>query len=154
MTLGKQIEADYIGAYKARESLKVSVLRMLKTSIKNRLVELCRPGGELTDEEVLDVIIKEAKQRRDSIAEYKKAAREDLAAKEADELAVLETYLPKALTDEELATVIEEAIAKGGAKGPSDMGKVMGPLMKAYKGRVDGGKLSSAVKARLAALQG
>ncbi len=154
MSLAKQIETDYISAYKAHESLRVSVLRMLKTSIKNRLVDLCRPGGELTDEEVLDVIIKEAKQRRDSISEYTKAGREDLAAKEAEELTVLETYLPRALSDEELAAVIEEAIAKAGAKGPADMGRVMGPLMKAYKGRVDGGKLSAAVKERLAALQG
>lgn len=154
MSLGTQIEKDYISAYKARENLRVSVLRMLKTSIKNRLVELCRPGGQLTDEEVLDVIIREAKQRRDSIAEYTKAGREDLAAREADELTVLETYLPKALSDEELAAVIEETIATTGAKGPQDMGKIMGQLMKAYKGRVDGGKLSAAVKERLAALQG
>lgn len=154
MSLYKQIEADYIAAYKAKESLKVSVLRMLKTSVKNRLVDLCRPGGELTDEEMLDVVIKEAKQRRDSITEYTKAGREDLARKEADELVVLEAYLPKALTEEELKKAVEEACTALGAKGPSDMGKVMGQLMKTCRGRVDGGKLSAAVKAHLATLQG
>ena len=98
----------------------------------------------------MDIIIKEAKQRRDSIAEYNKAGRPDLAEKEQAELAILEDYLPKALTDEELAQAIEEMVAKVGASKPADMGKVMGPLMKALKGRVDGGRLSSAVKARLA----
>ena len=149
MSLQQQIDKDYITAYKAKETVRVSVLRMLKTSVKNRLVDLCRPGGELTDAELMDVLVKEAKQRRDSISEYNKASRPDLADKEAQELVILEGYLPKALSDEELAQAIE---AKVGAKGPADMGKVMGPLMKAYKGRVDGGKLSQAVKARLAAL--
>ena len=152
VSLQQQIDKDYITAYKAKETVRVSVLRMLKTSVKNRLVDLCRPGGELTDEEMMDVLIKEAKQRRDSISEYNKASRPDLADKEAQELVILEGYLPKALSDEELAKAIEDMVAKVGAKGPADMGKVMGSLMKAYKGRVDGGKLSQAVKARLAAL--
>ncbi|MDO5537283.1 MAG: GatB/YqeY domain-containing protein [Desulfovibrionaceae bacterium] len=150
MSLYQQIEKDYITAYKAKETVRVSVLRMLKTSVKRRLVDTSRPGEELGDDEMMDVIIKEAKQRRDSIAEYNKAGRADLAEKEEAELAILEGYLPKALTDEELAAAIEEMVAKVGAKAPSDMGKVMGPLMKALKGRVDGGRLSAAVKARLA----
>lgn len=150
MSLYQQIEKDYITAYKAKESVRVSVLRMLKTSVKRRLVDTSRPGQELGDDEMLDVIIKEAKQRRDSITEYNKANRPDLAEKEEAELVILEAYLPKALSDEELAQAIEEQVARVGAKGPSDMGKVMGPLMKALKGRVDGGKLSQAVKARLA----
>ncbi|MDO4840632.1 MAG: GatB/YqeY domain-containing protein [Desulfovibrionaceae bacterium] len=150
MSLSLQIEKDYITAYKAKDTLRVSVLRMLKTSLKRRLVDTSRPDAQLDDEETMDIIIKEAKQRRDSIAEYNKAGRPDLAEKEQAELAILEDYLPKALTDEELAQAIEEMVAKVGASQPSDMGKVMGPLMKALKGRVDGGRLSSAVKARLA----
>lgn len=150
MSLSQQIEKDYITAYKAKETLRVSVLRMLKTSLKRRLVDTSRPDAQLDDEETMDIIIKEAKQRRDSIAEYNKAGRPDLAEKEQAELAILEDYLPKALTDEELAQAIEEMVAKVGASKPSDMGKVMGPLMKALKGRVDGGRLSAAVKARLA----
>ncbi len=150
MSLYEQIEKDYITAYKARESVRVSVLRMLKTAVKRRLVDTSRPGEQLGDDEMLDVIVKEAKQRRDSIAEYGKANRPDLAEKEQAELAILEQYLPKALGPEELAAAIEEMIAKTGAAGPSDMGRVMGPLMKALKGRVDGGALSAAVRARLA----
>lgn len=150
MSLSQQIEKDYITAYKAKDTLRVSVLRMLKTSLKRRLVDTSRPDAQLDDEETMDIIIKEAKQRRDSIAEYNKAGRPDLAEKEQAELAILEDYLPKALTDEELAQAIEEMVAKVGASKPSDMGKVMGPLMKALKGRVDGGRLSAAVKARLA----
>ena len=150
MSLSQQIEKDYITAYKAKDTLRVSVLRMLKTSLKRRLVDTSRPDAQLDDEETMDIIIKEAKQRRDSIAEYNKAGRPDLAEKEQAELAILEDYLPKALTDEELAQAIEEMVAKVGASKPADMGKVMGPLMKALKGRVDGGRLSSSVKARLA----
>ena len=150
MSLSQQIEKDYITVYKAKDTLRVSVLRMLKTSLKRRLVDTSRPDAQLDDEETMDIIIKEAKQRRDSIAEYNKAGRPDLAEKEQGELAILEDYLPKALTDEELAQAIEEMVAKVGASKPADMGKVMGPLMKALKGRVDGGRLSSAVKARLA----
>ncbi len=150
MSLSLQIEKDYITAYKAKDTLRVSVLRMLKTSLKRRLVDTSRPDAQLDDEETMDIIIKEAKQRRDSIAEYNKAGRPDLAEKEQAELVILEDYLPKALTDEELAQAIEEMVAKVGASKPSDMGKVMGPLMKTLKGRVDGGRLSSAVKARLA----
>jgi uncharacterized protein len=150
MSLEKQIEKDYLTAYKAKDTVRVSVLRLLKTSLKRRLVDTSRPGGELSDEETMDIIIKEAKQRRDSITEYNKASRPDLAEKEEAELHILEDYLPKALSDEELAAAIEEMVAKVGAKAPSDMGKVMGPLMKELKGRVDGGRLSAAVKARLA----
>ncbi len=150
MSLEKQIEKDYLTAYKAKDTVRVSVLRLLKTSLKRRLVDTSRPGGELSDEETMDIIIKEAKQRRDSITEYNKASRPDLAEKEEAELHILEDYLPKALSDEELAAAIEEMAAKVGAKAPSDMGKVMGPLMKELKGRVDGGRLSAAVKARLA----
>ena len=100
MSLFEQINKDYVTAYKAKDTQRVSVLRMLKASVKNRLVDLCRPGGTLTDEEMMDVILKEGKQRRDSITEYEKAGRQDLADKENAELVILETYLPKPLTDE------------------------------------------------------
>ncbi len=150
MSLYEQIEKDYITAYKARETVRVSVLRMLKTSVRRRLVDTSRPNEQLGDDEMLDVIVREAKQRRDSISEYNRANRPDLAEKEQGELAILEQYLPGALSPEELDAAIEDMIARTGASGPSDMGRVMGPLMKALKGRVDGGALSSAVKARLA----
>ena len=149
MTLFEQINADYIAAYKAKETVRVSVLRMLKTSVKNRLVELRRPGGELSDEEMLDIVLKEGKQRRDSIAEYDKAGRSDLASREAEELAILEAYLPAAMSEEELAAAVEQAVAEAGATSPREMGKVMSLLMPRCKGRVDGRKLSQAVRDRL-----
>lgn len=122
--------------------------RMLKASDKT-VSSTRRPGGTLTDEEMMDVILKEGKQRRDSITEYEKAGRQDLADKENAELVILETYLPKPLTDEELAGVIEKTIAETGASSPKEMGKVMNAIMQGYKGRVDGKKLSQAVRTRL-----
>ena len=126
MSLFEQIEKDYIQAYKAKDSVRLTVLRLLKTAVKNKLVDLCRPGGTLDDGEMMDLIIKEGKQRQDSIEQYTAAGRSDLADKEAAELVVLQSYLPKPLTEEELTAV-----------------------MAAHKGRVDGKVLSAAVKARL-----
>lgn len=150
MSLFEQIEKDYIQAYKAKDSVRLTVLRLLKTAVKNKLVDLCRPGGTLDDGEMMDLIIKEGKQRQDSIEQYTAAGRTDLADKEAAELVVLQSYLPKPLTDEELTAVIDAAIAETGAASPRDMGKVISAVMAAHKGRVDGKVLSAAVKARLA----
>ena len=149
MSLFEQIEKDYIQAYKAKDSVRLTVLRLLKTAVKNKLVDLCRPGGTLDDGEMMDLIIKEGKQRQDSIEQYTAAGRSDLADKEAAELVVLQSYLPKPLTEEELAAVIDAAIAETGAASPRDMGKVISAVMAAHKGRVDGKVLSAAVKARL-----
>ena len=150
MSLFEQIEKDYIQAYKAKDSVRLTVLRLLKTAVKNKLVDLCRPGGTLDDGEMMDLIIKEGKQRQDSIEQYTAAGRNDLADKEAAELVVLQSYLPKPLTEEELTAVIDAAIAETGAASPRDMGKVISAVMAAHKGRVDGKVLSAAVKARLA----
>lgn len=149
MSLFEQIEKDYIQAYKAKDSVRLTVLRLLKTAVKNKLVDLCRPGGTLDDGEMMDLIIKEGKQRQDSIEQYTAAGRSDLADKEAAELVVLQSYLPKPLTEEELTAVIDAAIAETGAASPRDMGKVISAVMAAHKGRVDGKVLSAAVKAHL-----
>ena len=146
MSMLSRIEQDYIAAYKAHEELRVAVLRLLKTAAKNRQVELMHP---LTDDEMLDVIGKQAKQRQDSIEQYKSAGREDLAAREAAELDILRSYLPAALSEAELAEAIEKAIAETGVTGVAGMGKVMSTLLAAYKGRVDGKTASAAVRARL-----
>ena len=150
MSLFEQIEKEYIHAYKARNAVRLTVLRMLKTAVKNRLVDLRRPGGSLSDEEMLDVIIKEGKQRQDSIEQYRAANRADLADKEAAELEILQEYLPKALSPEELAAVSETTAAELQAAGPKDMGRVISAIMGSYKGRVDGKALSEAVKQHLA----
>ncbi|UZP68386.1 GatB/YqeY domain-containing protein [Desulfovibrio mangrovi] len=146
MSLAKQIEVDYIAAYKAKDQVKLGVLRHLKTATKNLQVEVLR---ELTDEDVFGVIMKQAKQRQDSIEQYNTANRPDLAAIEAAELDVLKTYLPQPLSDEELAALVDETIAETGAADMKDMGKVMNPIMANYKGRVDGKKLSALVREKL-----
>ena len=152
MTLAERIDKDYIEAYKAKAADKVGALRLLKGSIKNRLVELKRPGGSLADDEVIDVIKRQAKQCRDSFEQFSQAGREELAAKEKRELEILEAYLPKAFSREEMDAVIEEAIKAVKAESPRDMGKVIGKIMAEHKGRADGKALSEAVKERLSRL--
>lgn len=149
MSLSEQIEKEYIQAYKAKDAVRLTVLRLLKTAVKNKLVDLRRPGGSLSDEEMLDVIIKEGKQRQDSIEQYTAAKRADLAEKEAAELRILQEYLPKALNPEELTEIIETTVTELQAATPKDMGRVISAVMGSYKGRVDGKALSEAVKKRL-----
>ena len=149
MSLTEQIDKDYVEAYKAKDALRVSVLRMVKTAAKNRLVELRRPGGTLDDDEMLDVFIKEAKQRQDSIEQYTTAGRPDLAEKEAQELAILTPYLPKKLSPEELDAAVNAAVDDLGATGPRDMGRVISAITTAFKGRADGKEVAAAVKKRL-----
>ncbi|EGB13726.1 GatB/YqeY family protein [Pseudodesulfovibrio mercurii] len=147
MSLSKQIDKDYIEAYKAKATVKVAVLRHLKTAIKNRMVEdKCQ---DLSDEIVLDLVAKQVKQRKDSFDQYTKAGRDDLARVEADELVALEVYLPKQLSDEELSAAIDKAIADVGAASMADMGKVMQAVLEAHKGQVDGKKASGLVRAKL-----
>lgn len=144
--LTARIDQDYISAYKAKEQVRLDVLRLLKTAAKNLQVELRRP---LTDDELLAVIQKQAKQRQDSIEQFGAANRQDLVDKEEAELVILKSYLPTPLTHEELAAAIDSALAATGASGMSDMGKVMAAVMESCKGRVDGKVLSQAVRARL-----
>jgi hypothetical protein len=146
MNLTSRIEKDYIEAYKAKDTVKVAVLRHLKTAIKNRMVEV---QAELGDEDVADLIAKQVKQRRDSYDQYIKAGRKDLAEVESAEMVALEEYMPKQLTDEELEQAVKDMVEQTGASGMKDMGNVMKALTGAYKGRYDGGKASALVKALL-----
>ena len=146
MSLSTQIEQDYIAAYKAKDTLRVGVLRLLKTAAKNLQVELMRP---ITDEELATVIQKQAKQRQDSIEQYTAAGRSDLADKEAAEVAVLQTYLPAQLSEKELAEVVERTVVPLLDGGMKNMGRAISAIMAEYKGRVDGKAVSAAVKARL-----
>lgn len=149
MSLTQRIENDYLQAYKAKDTLRLGVLRMVKTAAKNRIVELRRPGGSLDDEEMLDVFIKEAKQRQDSIEQYAAVGRQDLADKEAQELAILRDYLPQALSAEELASIIDDTVMKLGASSQKDMGRVISAVMSVCKGRAEGKEVAAAVKLRL-----
>ncbi|MFP5239208.1 MAG: GatB/YqeY domain-containing protein [Acidobacteriota bacterium] len=146
MNLQEQIEKDFLSAYKAKEEVRVAVLRMLKTAIKNRQVELLRP---LTDEEILEVIGRQVKQRLESIEQFRQGGREAMAEREEAELAVLKAYMPTQLTHEETAAAVDAAIAETGASGPKEMGKVMQAVMARFKGRIDGKAVSEIVKARL-----
>jgi len=146
MTIQGRIESDYIVAYKAKDTVRLAVLRHLKTAAKNRAVEALRP---LTDDDLLEIIARQIKQRRESIDQYEKHGRTELAAVEAAELVVLQDYMPTALSDAELAEAIDRFVAETGAQGPKDMGKVMQALTQAYKGRYDGKKASEAVRAKL-----
>lgn len=141
-----KINADMISAMKAKNEAATSALRMLKSAIKYKEVDLKR---EIKDEEVVEVLSKQAKQRKESIEGFEKGNRAEMAAKEKAELALIEGYLPASLGDEELAKLIEEAVKSTGAAGPKDMGKVMGALAPKIKGRADMGKVSGLVKAKL-----
>ena len=148
MTLSSRIETDYIAAYKAKDSLRLGVLRLLKTAVKNLQVEKMRP---LTEDEVLEVVIRQTKQRQDSIEQYTAAGRQDLADTEAAELEILKDYMPVQIGEDELAALVEKTIADLGASGMQDMGKVMNAIMADYKGRVDGKALSGMVRTKLQA---
>ena len=149
MSLSAKLESDYIVAYKAKDAVRLGVLRLLKTALKNFQVEHMRPP---TDDDVLDMIAKQCKQRQDSIEQFTAANRPELADKEAGEMAVLREYMPSPLVGDELAAAIHEAIATAGATGMRDMSKVMQALMAAHKGRIDGKSGSDSVKAALQAL--
>jgi len=141
-----KINADIIIAMKAKDEASLSALRMLKSAIKYKEVDLKR---EVKDEDVIEVLSKQAKQRKESIEGFEKGGRPESAAKEKAELALIEKFLPAALNDAELSKLLEEAIQATGASGPKDMGKVMGFLTPKIKGKSDMGKVSGLVKAKL-----
>ncbi len=147
MSLNERIQSDYFVAYKAKDSLRLGVLRHLKTAATNLSVDLKR---ETNDDEMLDILQKQAKQRLDSIEQFRAGGREDLAVKEEAELAILKEYLPEMLEGEELEKAILEAIAKTGAENLRDMGKVMASLTEDYRGRLDGKRTSALVREKLA----
>ncbi len=151
MSLKDRISDDIKTAMKARDKLRLETVRSIKKVILEK-ESLVRPSGqdELTADQELEVLTQLAKQRKDSVEQYQNAGREELAAQEAQELAIIEEYLPQQLSDAEVEAVIDDLIAQTGAASPKDMGKVMGPAMQQLKGRADGGKVQALVKAKLA----
>ena len=140
MALTEQIRADLTAAMKARDAAKTSTLRMLQAAIKNEQIE---KGGELDDGDVMAVVRRAVKQRNDSVEQYEKAGRQDLADKEKAELVILEVYLPKQMSDEELEALVKETIATVGAESKKDMGKVMKEIMASHRDTVDGKKVQA-----------
>src|SRR5437868_246733 len=147
MALREKLNEDIKTAMKAREAEKLAALRLMLSAVKQREVD---ERITLDDAGVVSVVEKMIKQRKDSIAQFEKAARQDLADKEKFEIAVIEAYLPQQLSQAEIEEAIAEAIASTGAKGPADMGKVMGIVKPRLAGKADMGKVSGLVKAKLA----
>ena len=146
MPLKETITEDVKAAMRASDKERLSTLRMLQAAIKQREVD---ERITLDDAQVISVLEKMIKQRRESIAQFEKAGRTDLADTEKAEIAVLSAYLPAQMSEAEVAAAIAAAIAESGAAGPKDMGKVMGLLKAKLAGRTDMGKLSGLVKAKL-----
>ena len=144
--LRDSIATDMREAMKARDQARVSALRMLMSAVKNVEVERLH---ELSDDEVREVVAREAKRRNESIDAFSKGGRDDLVAKETAELRVLEAYMPAQLTRDELAALVEQSIAETGASQPKQMGEVMKALMPKVRGRADGTEVSSLVKEKL-----
>lgn len=140
--LTETIRAELTAAMKARDAERLSTLRMLQSAFKYQQIE---SGHELSDEEAMTVIRKAVKQRLDSIEQYTKGNRPELADKERREMELLKTWLPPELTDEEIEAGIREIIASTGAQSKKDMGKVMKESSARYKGRVDGKKIQEIV---------
>jgi uncharacterized protein len=147
MALRERLNEEMKAAMKAREAERLGALRLLLAAVKQREVD---ERITLDDAGVVTVVEKMIKQRRDSIAQFEKAARQDLADKEKFEITVLEAYLPQRLSDAEVEAIVAEAVAATGAASAADMGKVMGAVKPKLAGRADMGQVSALVKARLA----
>ncbi len=146
MALKERLDDDMKSAMREKAQLKLSTIRMLKSAIKYREIELMKP---LDDAGIEGVVANEIKRRRDSVEQYKAGNRQELADKEAAEIAILQAYLPQQLTEAEVRAKVEEAVKKVGAQGPKDMGAVMKALMPEVQGRAEGKLVSELVKARL-----
>ena len=150
MSLRDQIPEDLKTALRGKKSLDLSVLRMLQAAIKNREIE---NKGELNDEEIVQVVSSEIKKRRDAIEEFTKVSREDAAEAEQLEINVLMKYMPEQLSEEEVASKVQELVAGSGAAGLKDLGIAMKVVMPALKGKADGKLINKYVREQLAKLE-
>ncbi|MEJ2465497.1 MAG: GatB/YqeY domain-containing protein [Candidatus Thiodiazotropha sp.] len=144
--LKTRIQDDVKAAMKAKDKARLTTLRLITAAIKQREVD---ERIELDDEQVLAVLEKMLKQRRDSITQYEGAGRQELADQEKSEVAIIETYMPEGLSDEEIAAMVDAAVSESGAASVRDMGKVMGLLKPKMQGRADMGQVSGLVKQKL-----
>ena len=149
MTLAQRVDEDLKQAMREKNATKLGVLRMLKSALKYAAIAKSGAEAELSDGEAVQVIRKQAKQRQDSIESFEKGGRAELADKEKEELAILNTYLPQAMNQDELAKVVRETIAELGATSKAQMGAVMKALQPKVGGRADGKTLSSEVQKQL-----
>ena len=149
-TLRERLDADLTDAMRAKDKTRLGAVRMIRTALTERDKS---GGGAVSDADVLAVVTKQAKQRRDSIAQFEAAGREDLAAVERAELAVVEQYLPAQATDAEVEAAVRTAVEQTGATSMKEMGRVMGPAMKALGSTADGTRVQAAVRAVLGATE-
>jgi uncharacterized protein YqeY len=146
MSLKSRIVGDLTAAMKARDAARTSTLRMVKAAVQNREIE---KGGELSEEELVKALQSLVKQRRDSVEQYERAGRAELAEKEQAEIAVIEEYLPRAASREEIERVVAEVIAETGASSMKEMGAVMKAAQARLGGTADGRAVSEIVKSKL-----
>ena len=149
MTLTQRIDFDLKDAMRARDATRLGVLRMLKSALKYSAIEKSGAAGELDDAEATQVIRKQVKQRQDSIESFEKGGRAELVEKEKDELAILNSYLPAAMSAEDIAQLVQNAISEVGATSRAQMGAVMKALAPQVAGRADGKTLSQEVQRQL-----
>ncbi len=147
--LKQKIQDDLKAAMVARDEAKLSAIRMLKSALQYYEIQKGGAGYEATDEDVIDVIGREIKKRKESIELYEKGGRQELADKEKAEVEVLQAYLPEQMSEDEIKILVEEAIKQTGANSMQDMGKVMGALMPKTKGKADAGMVSNLVREKL-----
>jgi len=149
MTLQERVDSDLKEAMRAKDTRKLGVLRMLKSALKYATIAKSGAEAQLSEAEAAQVVRKQAKQREDSIESFEKGGRSELAAKEKEELSILNTYLPQAMNSDELAKVVRETIAETGATSKAQMGGVMKALQAKLAGRADGKTLSQEVSRQL-----
>ena len=147
MSLMERLNTDMKQAMKSKEKLRLSVIRMVKASLQNEALQ--QGVSELSEDSELTVLSREMKQRTESRKEFKDAGREDLSEQLDQEIEILEQYMPKQLTDEELDAIVKETIAEVNATSKKDFGKVMGQIMPKVKGKTEGSKVQKAVQANL-----
>lgn len=143
MSLRQRLEADMKEAMRARDAERRDALRYVLSVVKNAEIDKRR---ELTVDEELQLLRTQVKQRQDAIEQFRDGGRDDLAGREESQMALIETYLPQQMSDDELVSFVRQGVEETGAEGPKDMGKVMGLLNKRAEGRVDGRRLSTAVR--------
>lgn len=152
MSLKQQIQKDFIEAFKAKDELRSSTLKMLQSEIKN--IEIAQKGkggaGDLNDDEVVQVVSKEVRKRKETAEIFAKEGRAETAEKETKEAEILSKYLPEQMSEEEVRKLVKEAVEKSGATSIKEMGKVMGILTPQIKGKADAGMVSGIVKEMLA----
>ncbi|MGH8909974.1 MAG: GatB/YqeY domain-containing protein [Egibacteraceae bacterium] len=150
MAISEQIQSDLVSAMKARDADAVATLRLIIAAIQNARVAEGH-SGEVTDQETLELLNREAKRRNEAATTYDAAGRDELAAKERRELEIIRRYLPRQLSADELRAIVDDTVARVGASGPSDLGRVMGALMPQVKGLADGRQVNALVRLRLGA---